>query len=58
MRRIAVSKAIFDEAIEVMNTGRADRDEVLCRETIEEHPKDVKMLHRFSLPSHSSWFRA
>ena len=44
MRQIYAPKAIFDEAIELINAGNPRAAEAVCREAIERNPKDVNML--------------
>ena len=44
MRQIYAPKAVFDEALELINAGNPRAAEAVCREAIERNPKDVNML--------------
>ena len=44
MRQIYAPKAVFDEALELINAGNPRAAERVCREAVERNPKDVNML--------------
>ena len=44
MRQIYAPKAVFDEALELINAGNPRAAEAVCREAVERNPKDVNML--------------
>ena len=44
MRQIYAPKAVFDEALELINAGNPRSAEAVCREAVERNPKDVNML--------------
>ncbi len=44
MRQIYAPKAVFDEALELINVGNPRAAETVCREAVERNPKDVNML--------------
>ncbi|MBT8099455.1 MAG: sulfotransferase [Gammaproteobacteria bacterium] len=44
MRNAAALRATFTEAVDLVNQGRADESEALCRATIESHPDDANMI--------------
>ena len=44
MRQIYAPKAVFDEALELVNAGDPVAAERVCRDAVERNPKDVNML--------------
>ncbi len=44
MRQIYTPKAVFDEALELVNAGNPGAAERICREALERIPDDVNML--------------
>ena len=44
MRQIYAPKAVFDEALELIDAGNPRAAEAVCREAVERNPKDVNML--------------
>ena len=44
MRQIYAPKAVFDEALELINAGNPRAAERVCREAVQHNPKDVNML--------------
>lgn len=44
MRDAATLRATFSEAIDLINTGRADEAESLCRDTVDKHPDEASMI--------------
>lgn len=43
MRNAAALRATFTEAIDLINKGSADQAEKICRETVEQNPRDANM---------------
>ena len=44
MPRPYVSKSKFKEAIQLINAGKADKAEALCRDAVEHDPRDANMV--------------
>ena len=44
MRQIYAPKAVFDEALELVNAGDPVAAERVCRDAVQRNPKDVNML--------------
>ncbi len=44
MRQVLASKAAFEEAVQLVNSGDVARAEQVCREVLERHPRDVNLL--------------
>lgn len=44
MRNAAALRASFSEAIDLVNSGQADKAEKICRDTVEHHPDDANMV--------------
>ena len=44
MRNAAALRATFSEAIDLVNSGQADKAEKICRDTVEKHPDDANMV--------------
>ena len=44
MQQIYAPKAVFDEALEMVNAGNPGAAETICRDAVERNPKDVNML--------------
>ena len=44
MQQIYAPKAVFDEALELVNGGNPGAAETICRDAVERNPKDVNML--------------
>ena len=44
MRQIYAPKAVFDEALELVNAGNPGAAEHVCRDAVQRNPKDVNML--------------
>ena len=43
MRDAATLRATLSEAVELINLGRADEAELICRESVEKYPNDVSI---------------
>jgi Flp pilus assembly protein TadD len=44
MRNAAALRATFSEAIDLINEGRADEAETVCREALQKFPEDTNII--------------
>jgi len=65
MRNAAALRATFSEAIDLVNKGKADQAETVCRDAIDKHPQDANLIallgailvKKRQLPEAEGWLR-